>query len=129
MQFIAFIIKNAHQASLAEIFFCNAFPCAGFLIVAYPMTMAESKMCENIGLTAYIYKGDPNHYRTREILTSTPGPKLFFEETMSLINNGGEEQKKNENGSEENLLTLTLNRANLIVQILRQITITAFVIQ
>ena len=119
MQFIAFIIKNAHQASLAEIVnFCNAFPCAGFLIIAYPMTMAESKMCENIGLTAYIYKGDPNHYRTREILTSTPGPKLFFEETMSLINNGGEEQKKNENGSEENLLTLTLNRANLIVQIL-----------
>lgn len=31
MQFIAFIIKNAHQASLAEIVnFCNAFPCAGF---------------------------------------------------------------------------------------------------
>lgn len=55
MQFIAFIIKNARQASLAEIVnFCNIFPCAGFFIVAYPMTMAESKMCENIGLTAYI---------------------------------------------------------------------------
>ena len=95
MQFIAFIIKNAHQASLAEIVnFSNAFSCAGFLIVAYPMTMAESKMCENIGLTAYIYKGDPNHYRTREILTSTPGPKLFFEETMSLINNGVKNRRR-----------------------------------
>lgn len=97
LKFIAFIFKMPmHQTSLGEIVnFFNAFPCAGVLIFAYPMlslSYVEGKMCENIGLTAYIYKGDPNHYRTREILTITPGPNLFFEETASLINNKEERE-------------------------------------
>lgn len=97
--------QNGHLPTLVEIVdFCHAFPYAGVLIVAYPVTEAEDKMGEDIGLAAYIFEGDPNHYSEREILT-IPGPKLFFEETAAL-NLKDEDQEKDGNGSEENLINL-----------------------
>lgn len=98
-------LQNAHEATPAErANFCRAFPCDGVMIVAYPVTIAEDNVYEDIGLAAYVYQGDRNCYSVREILT-IPGPKLFFEETATM-NYKGEEQKRNGNGSEENLINL-----------------------
>ena len=72
-------LENAHEVTQEEATsICHAFPSGGVFVVAHAVTVNEDKTCDEIGLAAYVYSGNPNECRTPEIFTIR-GPKLFFE--------------------------------------------------